>query len=74
MNINDFLELAQMYSDLGWAVQEQLQSVARDSSEENLAEQNSNALDRCLPFLQRLEEYGVDIEGIDAEIQNWVAS
>ena len=41
MDLELFLELAKSYNGLGWAVQEQLESVVKG---EPMEEQNSNAL------------------------------
>jgi hypothetical protein len=48
MDLELFLELAKTYNNLGWSVQEQLESVVRG---EPMQEQNSNALAMIASFL-----------------------
>jgi hypothetical protein len=57
--LEDIIEIAKEYDGLGWALQEQLQSVLDG---EDLEDQNENALSMCRAFLRRVSEYGVDVE------------
>ncbi len=44
--------IAKAYNDLGWAVQEQVDAVIEDSSEETLCDQNVNALVLIAEFFE----------------------
>jgi len=56
MELERFIELAKTYNSLGWAVQEQLESVVKGEPAE---EQNSNALSMIVDFLN---DAGDDVE------------
>lgn len=56
MKIEDLLDLCQRYSDMGWAVQEQLASVIDG---EALEDQNGNALEIIRKFLRKCDDAGV---------------
>lgn len=60
MNIQTLIELCKAYSNLGWAVQEQLIAVAGG---EPLSDQNGNALRMILDFLWDAEH--AEVEGAD---------
>lgn len=49
MNVEEFIELAQKYSDMGWAVQEQFRDVLDTGPSDD---QNPNALEMIRDFLR----------------------
>ena len=53
MTLDDFIRLAQDYSDLGQTVTDQLRAVLENPS--TMGEQNRNALRYCLPLLRELQ-------------------
>lgn len=53
MTFDDFIRLAQDYSNLGQTVTDQLRDVIVDPS--TMGEQNRNALRYCLPLLRELQ-------------------
>jgi hypothetical protein len=60
VNLTEFLELADEWSGLGWAVQEQLKACEEDNSEETFEEQNPNALEMICDFLRKADRAGVE--------------
>lgn len=58
MKIDELIDLCQRYSDLGWAVQEQLVGVIEG---EPLEDMNSNALELIRKFLRRCDD--ADVSG-----------
>lgn len=60
MNMETFLELAKMYNDLGWAVQEQLHELDNGVDAEDM---NPNALGMIANFLVYAGKRG--LEGTD---------
>jgi len=72
MELRRFLELARKFSDLGGAVQEQLEAVAEDCSPNTMGEQNSNALVMVAEFLARAWDVE-DAEDLQTEIEEYLA-
>ena len=55
MTLEDFIELAQEWDQLGWAVQEQLTDSEARTDEEAFEDQNENALKMIATFLRKIE-------------------
>lgn len=60
MDVKTFLKAAKRYSDLGWAVQEQLENIVNGDP---VADQNLNAVRLVHDFLKHLS--WVEVEGVD---------
>ena len=69
MELRRFLELARKFSDLGGAVQEQLEAVAEDCSPHTMGEQNTNALEIIADFLAQLPSDIEDAAELECEIR-----
>lgn len=59
MLADDFITIAKQYNDLGWSVQEQLQSVLDG---DRLEDQNINALKMIACFMHLAESYSIDFD------------
>jgi len=75
MNLRQMVRLAQAYSKMGAAVQEQLRSVVEMGVEEayDADQLNPNALEYMMPFLELAARYDEDEEAIElvADIYEW---
>ena len=69
MDLYDFLYLAKEFNDMGWAIQEQLQSIVDG---EDLEEQNVNALRHISRLLNKLEAHDVDTDGLAERVEEHV--
>ena len=56
MDLSELISLCTLYNNLGWAVQEQLDSVMQG---EDLNDQNNNALEMIRDFLGDVLETGI---------------
>jgi len=58
MEAYDVIQIAKAYRDLGWAVQEQMDTVLDGQADE--ASLNPNALDMIEAFFKEAEQYRLD--------------
>jgi hypothetical protein len=71
MDSHEFIQLAEAYSNLGWAVQDQLKDVLEGGS---LEDQNPNALKMALSFAQQAHQSGVhDFDWLIEEIDQYLS-
>jgi hypothetical protein len=71
MSLETLLDMCKAYSELGWAVQQQLHAVADG---EDMEEQNGNAVKMIRSFLSKAASVGVDdadvyVDSVDAYLQ-----
>lgn len=70
MELYELVDLATDYTNLGWAVQEQLQAVVDG---EDLDDQNPNALSMIAGFLKRAGRLGVeDATDLEKDITDYL--
>lgn len=70
MTIFEFVEIAREYSNLGNAIQNQLDAVIEDGVRTDPNAINWNALHYyIMPFLQRAGEFGIELLDLDEHVR-----
>lgn len=68
IELREFIEPATEFAGLGWSVQKQLEDVANGAP---LEDQNRNALEIILDFLQK-HEYTIESDDLRDEIEKFL--